>query len=176
MRYSLVYGGLAGLIIVALSIAAVTGGLLGHSSSPLFGYLVMLAGLTMIFVGVKRFRDVELGGVIGFGRALLVGLGIGVVAATLYAAAFELYVAVLGFDLAAWFGEIRQRELAAEGASPTAIQAELAALREFGESYRNPLVRIPFHFIEIGPVCIVIALASAAILRNPRVLPAGERA
>lgn len=171
MRYSLVYGGLAGFIIVALSIAAVLSGLLGHSSSPLFGYLVMLAGLTMIFVGVKRFRDVEMGGVIKFGRALLVGLAIGLVAAIIYAAAFELYVALSGFDLTEWFSEIRQREMTAEGSGAAAIQAELAELREFGETYRNPLVRIPFHFLEIGPAVIVIALASAAILRNPRVLP-----
>ncbi len=172
MRYPIVYGGLAGLIIVALSTAAVMAGFLGHSSSPLFGYLVMLAGLTMIFVGMKRYRDVEMGGVIRFGRALAVGLGIGLVAAIIYAAAFELYVAATGFDFTAWFSEVRQRELLAEGAAPAAIEAEMAALREFGETYRNPLIRIPFHFVEIGPVCILVALVSAAILRDPRALPA----
>lgn len=56
-----------------------------------------------------------------------------------------------------------------------ARQSEMATLREFGETYRNPFVRIPFHFIEIGPVCVVVALVSAAILRNPRVLPARGR-
>jgi hypothetical protein len=34
------------------------------------------------------------------------------------------------------------------------------------------LVRIPIHFLESGPVCLLVSLVSAAILRNPRVLPA----
>lgn len=172
IRYPLVYGGLAGLIIVGLSTIAVLSGQLGHSSSPLFGYLVMLVGLTMIFVGVKRYRDVERGGVIKFGPALGVGLAISLVAAIIYAAAFEIYMAATGFDFIAWFTEIRQRELVASGAGAAAIEAEMTELRAFGESYRNPLVRIPMHFLEIGPACIIVALVSAAILRNPRMLPA----
>ena len=172
IRYPLVYGGLAGLIIVVMSLLAYGSGLVGHSSSPLFGYTVMLLALTMIFVGVKRYRDIELGGVIKFGRALAVALGIGLVAAIIYAAAFEIYVAVTGFDFVAWFSEVRQRELVASGASQAVIQAELAELRVFGETYKNPLIRIPFHFLEIGPVCVVVALLSAALLRNPRLMPA----
>jgi hypothetical protein len=40
------------------------------------------------------------------------------------------------------------------------------------EMYRNPLFRLPMTFIEIFPVGLLIALISAAILRNPRILPA----
>lgn len=172
LRYFLVFGSLAGLIIVLLSTAAVLSGALGHSSSPVMGYLVMLVGLTMIFVGVKRFRDVECGGVIRFGRALLVGLGIGLAAAIIYAAAFELYVAATGFDFVAWFAEIRARELAAAGTDPAAVEREMAALRAFGADYARLSYRLPLHFLEIAPAWLLVALASAAILRNPRVLPA----
>jgi hypothetical protein len=172
MRYALVYGGIAGIIIIVVSTAFVSAGLLGHTSSPLMGYLAMLVGLTMIFVGVKRYRDVEQGGVIRFGKALWVGLGISLVAAIIYAAAFEIYSAVSGFDFVAHFSDITTREMQAAGASPAAIRAELAALEAFGETYRNPLIRIPIHFLEIGPVCILVSIVSAAILRNPRTLPA----
>ncbi|HEX8526489.1 DUF4199 domain-containing protein [Allosphingosinicella sp.] len=172
IRYPLVYGSLAGLIIVAISLLAYASGMVGHSTSPLFGYTVMLLALTMIFVGVKRYRDVELGGVIRFGRALALALGIGLVASIIYAAAFEIYVAVTGFDFTAWYSEVRGKELAESGASQGAIQAELAEIRAFGETYKNPFVRIPFHFLEIGPVVILIALVSAGLLRNPRLLPA----
>jgi hypothetical membrane protein len=172
VKYPLVYGAIAGAIIVILSAAAVSLGLLGHSTSPLFGYLVMLVGLTMIFVGVKRYRDVERGGVVSFGKALAVALGIGLVAAIIYAAAFEIYLASSGIDFIAEYSRMMAQDMQAAGSSASEIEAAMAEMRAFGESYRNPLVRIPFHFLEIGPVCLVVALFSAALLRNPRILPA----
>jgi hypothetical protein len=45
-------------------------------------------------------------------------------------------------------------------------------MQAFNEKYRNPLFRIPMTFIEIFPVGLIIALISAALLRNPQVLPA----
>jgi hypothetical protein len=38
--------------------------------------------------------------------------------------------------------------------------------------YNNPLFRMPMVFAEIFPVGLLIALVSAALLRNPRLLPA----
>jgi hypothetical protein len=39
-------------------------------------------------------------------------------------------------------------------------------------NYPNPLIRIPLTFTEIFPIGFLAALVSAALLRNPRVLPA----
>jgi hypothetical protein len=60
----------------------------------------------------------------------------------------------------------------AEGASQAAIQAEAAEMNAMAESYRNPLFRIPMTFVEIFPVGLLVALISAALLRNPKMLPA----
>jgi len=38
--------------------------------------------------------------------------------------------------------------------------------------YANPLYRLPATFIEIFPVGLLIALISAALLRNPKIMPA----
>lgn len=40
------------------------------------------------------------------------------------------------------------------------------------KSYANPLYRMPMTFIEIFPVGLLVALVSAALVRNPRFLPA----
>jgi len=37
--------------------------------------------------------------------------------------------------------------------------------------YRNPLFRIPVTFSEIAPVGVLVSFVTAALLRNPRVLP-----
>lgn len=39
-------------------------------------------------------------------------------------------------------------------------------------SYANPLFRLPLTFAEVAPVGLVVTLVSAALLRNPRMLPA----
>ena len=41
--------------------------------------------------------------------------------------------------------------------------------------YANPLFRLPMTFIEIFPVGLLVALVSAALLRNPSFLPARSR-
>ena len=60
----------------------------------------------------------------------------------------------------------------AEGATAAAIEAKQAEMRELAEMYRNPLYRMPITFAEIFPVGLLVALVSAALLRNPRLLPA----
>ena len=150
MRYALVYGVIAGIIIFGLSFLVFLSGLLGHVDNPIYGYLIMVLGLTMIFVGVKRYRDVEKGGVISFGRALALGLGIAFVASALYVGGFEAYYA-----------------------TPTGNRLyEMIVTME--PSYSSPLYRWAWGFWEILPVDAVVAVVSAALLRNPRLLPARE--
>lgn len=149
MKYTFVYGGIAGMIIGGLTLIVFFSGLYLHIQSPVLGYLVMLAGLTMIFVGVKRYRDVECGGVIRFGPALALALGIGLLASLLYVAAFEIFAATsAGWELVA------QIETMLPGYST------------------NGLYRMWITLTEIAPPMLIVALLSAALLRNPRLLPA----
>ena len=173
MRYALTYGGIAGAVAISVIAASVVLDLPSHGSgSVFFGYLVMLVSLSLIFVGVKRFRDVECGGIIPFGRAFLMGLQIALVAAAMYVIGWEIYLATSGVDFIAGYSDAVIRGMQAEGASQAAIDAKLAEMRELGEDYRNPWFRIPITFIEIFPVGLLVALVSAALLRNPKLLPA----
>src|SRR3712207_9368245 len=97
MKYALVYGGIAGAVVVSVITLGLITGLPGHATgSELFGYLVMLAGLSLTFVGVKRYRDVECGGVIRLGRAFLVRLGLPALARIVYAAVSEAFLPLSG--------------------------------------------------------------------------------
>lgn len=170
MRYALVYGGLAGAIAIGIIIVTLAVGLASHSLW--FGYLVMLVALSLVFVGVKRYRDIECGGVIRFGRAFGLGIGIALVAGLIYVAGWELYTALSGWDFMADYTSSLIEQMRAEGASPAAIQAQQAEMREMAEMYANPLFRLPMIFAEIFPVGLLVALVSAALLRNPKLLPA----
>ena len=172
MRYALVYGGIAGAIVISVLVAGFMLDLPNHTTSMWFGYLIMLVALSLIFVGVKRYRDVECGGVIRFGRALGLGLGISAVAAIVYIVGWETYLAASGWDFMGDYSATILDGMRADGASAAAIEAKQAEMRGLAEMYKNPLMRIPITFVEIFPVGLVVALISAALLRNPKVLPA----
>jgi len=172
MRYALVYGGIAGAFIIATASVVVTLDLPSHFETPWFGYLVMLVALSLIFVGVKRYRDIECGGIIRFGRAFGLGLAMALVAAAVYIAGWEIFLALSGDDFIGEFSAQHLEALRAGGASADEIARAQAEMAWVVDNYPNPLFRIPLTFAEIFPVGLLVAMVSAALLRNPRLLPA----
>ena len=74
-RIIIAFGLVAGLIIVVPMFTLLfisDPGSLGHAE--IIGFSFMFLGFSLIFVGVKRFRDRALGGVIRFVPAFLLGL------------------------------------------------------------------------------------------------------
>lgn len=171
----LTYGAGAGLI-VGIPLFAIT---LAFKDNPppeqygvLIGYTIMLVALSLVFVAVKRYRDVDLGGVISFWRALMLGLGVSVVAGIFYVIAWEAALAALGTD---YIGEYTRRYIAQQQAAGLAGEALAKLTREmqaFNLQYANPLFRLPLTFIEIFPVGVLVSLVSAGLLRNRNFLPA----
>ncbi len=171
-KYALVYGGLSGLVIVLIISAALTftpGGLL---TSEWMGYLIMLVALTLIFVGMRRYRDVERGGVIKFLPALGMGLATALVSAIVYVAVWEAYLALTNYAFFDQYIAAIQAKRQAAGVAAADIAREIAQMESWRASYNNPLVRIPITFTEIAPVGLIVAFVSAVLLRNPKLLPA----
>jgi len=173
IRIAAIYGLIAGAItITVMSTGIHFSGGEGAAASQVFGYLVMLVALSLIFVGVKRYRDRDLGGVIKFGPAFLLGLAIAGFAGIAYIIGWEIYLAFSGFDYSAAYtqGVIEaKREAGVSGAELDKVIADMEALKQ---TYANPLFRLPLTFMEIFPVGLLVALVSAALLCNPKVLPA----
>ena len=170
LRIMLVYGGIAGVVIIAIMSAGMILG--GGAGSEVQGYLTMIIVLSLIFIGVKRYRDQTLGGVIKFLPALGLGAGIAAVAAIFYVLSWEASLQITDF---AWMEAYKSSTIAgyeAEGLSEEALSEKVAKLEAMMASYRNPFFRLPITFVEIFPVGLVVALISAAVLRNPKVLPA----
>ena len=173
-RFMFTYGAISGVVTIVSMILSLElfAGEQSMGALEWIGYLIMLVALSMIFVAVKRYRDLELGGVIPFGKALALGVSTAVVASLAYVVIWEAYIAISGnsFIDAYTDGVIAARR--AEGASPAELDAVVASMREMKENYADPLFRIPMTFVEIFPMGLIIALVSAGVLRNPRVLPA----
>jgi len=168
----LIYGALAGGGVIGTTLLALA--LFGseHIATEWFGYLVMLLALSLIFVGIKRYRDEELGGVIRFGTAFGLGIGITIVASLIYVAAWEVNLAINDDDFIEGYVSSAIAELEAEGVRGEELQAEIEEMTRLQERYANPLFRLPITFMEIFPVGLLITLASAGLLRDPDLLPA----
>jgi hypothetical protein len=169
-RYALIYGLLSGVVIVLVIIAGMTLGGFGHSLW--FGYLVMVVALTFIFVGVKRYRDVEGGGVVRFWRALALGLSIAGVAAIAYVAVWEVYLALTHYAFMDEYIAGMMRNAQAHGVTGARLAALKAEAENMRAIYANPLLRMGMTAAEIAPVGIIVAIFSAGLLCFPRVLPA----
>ena len=170
-RTILVYGALSGTTVICGMILGMTILESGGFSEAL-GYLIMVAALVLIFLGIKRFRDRDQGGVITFGRATLVGLGIAAVAGVMYVVIWEANLAITDYAFMEEYSAAAIAEKEAEGVSEeelAAFRTEMAAMQE---NYANPLFRIPITFLEIFPVGLIITLISAALLRRPSFMPA----
>ena len=173
-RYILRFGILAGLIVV-LPMLVMWLRVPADGKPPggmLESYLIMLVALSMVFVGIKQYRDRVLGGVIRFVPALLLGLGISVVAGVLYVAGWEICMAFGKFDFSVYYARLIVESARASGADAAALAKANADAAEFVRSYANPMVRMAYTFIEIFPVGVLVSLISAALLRNSRLLPA----
>ena len=88
-RIIVVYGAAAGLAVILSVILGVmlSGGQEMPDAQQWLSYLVMLVALSLIFAGIKRYRNQHLGGNIRFRTAMLVGIGIAAVSGIVYVAA-----------------------------------------------------------------------------------------
>ena len=170
------YGLIVGAII-AISVSLTLA--LGADSEHLaglewLGYAIMIIAFSVIFVAIKGHRDRELGGVINFGTAFGVGIGITVVASLIYVVAWEINLSVTNYAFMEQYTASLVEVKEASGASEKELAEYRAEMDLMTERYRNPLFRLPITFLEIFPVGLLITLVSAAVLRNSRVLPAAR--
>ncbi|GAA0488205.1 DUF4199 domain-containing protein [Parasphingorhabdus litoris] len=172
-KIALIYGILSGTIVIGtiiLGLASSDGN--DFAGSEFFGYLIMIIALSMIFIGVKRYRDQQLGGVIKFLPALGLGLAISVVAGIIYVCAWEIYLFSTNYTFIDSYTAMMIEARKADGLSGAALDSFVAEMEDLKANYGVSYIRIPITFLEIFPVGLIISLLSAALLRNPKLLPA----
>ena len=123
-RIVLIFGVAAGLIVAVPMCLMVANSEHGSAATSLFtGYLIMVLALSLVFFGVKRLRDREMGGVIRFVPALLAGLGISAVASVIYVIGWEITLAVTDYAFIDSYSNAAVEAARAKGASAAEIEA-----------------------------------------------------
>jgi hypothetical protein len=171
----IVYGLISGVIaggLMWLLVSFVGDGTIDFDSGVTWGYATMIVALSLVFFGIKSFRDNN-GGRITFGKALQVGILISLISAVCYAASWEVYHRTgRGREFIHKYMAYQLDKMRQEGASEAEIEKTRAESERFVELYNNFFIRFGMTLLEILPVGVIVTLVSAALLRKRDVLPA----
>jgi len=174
----LVFGVLAGVTASAFMVIIAKmceHGTLDLDRSEFIGYGSMLIALSMIFFGIKSYRDNYQNGAIKFGKGLQVGMLITLLASLIYAAVGETYYQIDPEGQAAMMTKYTDHHLnkmRERGAVLTEIEQKTREMAEMQEMQKNPVIRFGMALAIIFPVGIIVTLISAAVLRKREFLPA----
>ena len=171
------------VLIFGLSSGAIAGGLMwilmgtvntgsiDFDNGMIWGYATMIIALSLVFFGIKSYRDNH-GGKITFVKGLQVGILISLISAVCYAAAWELYYPRIGDEFMQKYTTYYLDKMKKEGASDAEIEKARTESEQFMEMYKNIFVRFAMSLMEILPVGVIVTLLSALLLRRREVLPA----
>lgn len=164
----LIYGLIAGVIVSGLM--AVNVSMCYNSgkfdSSIVIGYATMLIAFSMIFVGIKNYRDKYNGGVISFGKAFRFGLLITLIASTIYVGVWLIEEHYFFPDFMKKYAAHEIAKLQSSGLSPAELTKKTEDIQSDVETYNRPGMKILMAYAEILPVGILVSLISALILKR----------
>lgn len=179
-RTTLIYGLIAGAIVsmlMAISMAFWQSGVINFDNGEFYGYGSMIVALSMVFFGIKSYRDNQQDGSVGFWKAVQVGLLISLIAAVVYAASWEIYYQSSPEFRNTFFDRYTEHQidkLRKGRASSEIIESTRAQIASMKELYQNPAFRFGFSMIEILPVGVIVTLLSSAILRKTETRRSGS--
>lgn len=116
-------------------------------NSQILGYAGIIIALSMVYFGIKAYRDRVNDGSVSFGNAVLVGLGISAMGSFGIAVADMIYTGIIDPDWAANYA----KEMQAQG-----VEAEV---------WSTPMLGVLMFFIAMF-VGAIITLISALILKR----------
>ncbi len=172
----LTYGLIAGIIVGGLmfiTIPLVERGTIEFENGMLVGYTTMVIALSLIFFGVRSYRDNYSSGVVSFWKACQVGILITLVAGIMYGLAWEIMYSKIGDGFMHQMNDSYMTKLQAENLPAEELASKKETQAMWMELYKNPLVRFVITVLEILPIGILITLISSLLLKRKEFLPSG---
>jgi hypothetical protein len=133
----------------------------GFEGNEVVGYAAMVVLFSLIFFGIRNYRNKILDGVISFGQAFKTGFLIALVGSTLYVASGLLYMHFFMPEFIDLYIDFVLKNTA-----PEELAAKTTEMASFKQMYKNPLFAILISYFEVLPIGVVVALISALILKK----------
>jgi len=165
------YGLIAGIIVSILMLFTVNyishcKGNVDYDTSMLIGYASMLIAFSLVYVGIRNYRDKYNEGVISFGKAFKIGIMMVLIASTLYVVAWLIDYFFFIPDFAEKYSAHTLDKLKASGASQIEIDKQTKEMANFARMFKNPFFNAMMTYVEILPVGLIVTLISSLILKR----------
>lgn len=140
----------------------------GMETNDYLGYAAMVVVFSLIFFGIRNYRNKELNGMISFGKAFKTGFIITLIASTMYVVVWLFYYYLFMPDFIDHYTTHVLQVASKDGATAAELAAKTKEMKEFGEMYENPLFVVLITYFEVLPVGLLVALFSALILKKKK--------
>ncbi|MBN8570352.1 MAG: DUF4199 domain-containing protein [Ignavibacteria bacterium] len=170
-RQSLKYGSIAGIIMAVIffiPFVLFKGQDLYNFFlvGEIIGYSTMILSLLFVFFGIRSYRDVELGGVITFGKAFITGLFITLIASIIFGIFTILLYTVISPNLGNEMIEFYKRSIVESGQAKDIIDAQISEMESNRGLYNNAAFNGFLMFATVFLIGAVVALISSFILKR----------
>ena len=170
-RNIIIYGLIAGIVVSILMLFSINyishvDRKVDYNTSLLIGYASMLIAFSLVYVGIRNYRDKYNGGIISFGKAFKIGSMIVLIASTIYVVAWLIDYFFFIPDFMEKFSAQELDNLKESGASQIEIDKETIKMENMVKMFKNPLFNAMMTYAEILPVGLIVTLISSLILKR----------
>lgn len=167
----IIYGIISGLIVSAQMLLAVNymshcNGNLDFNTSMLLGYTSMLIAFSLVFIGIRKYRNEYNHGIISFGKAFQIGITIVCISSLFYVVTWLVNFYFFIPDFMEKYSAHILEELKKSGASAAEIKKQTKEMADFAIQYKNPFFNAMVTFAEIFPVGLLVTIISAILLKR----------
>jgi len=158
LSFGLISGLILGLFIIFVSLL--------HTGNMIWGYTAQVIAFSFIYAGIRNYRDKYNDGLISFGKAFRIGLGITLIGATFYVIAWCIDFYCFIPDFMEKYAAALIKDARASGLTGAALEKKIAGINKMGDLYKSPVMVVLFTYAEVLPVGIVISLLASLILKR----------
>ncbi|MEM7367957.1 MAG: DUF4199 domain-containing protein [Bacteroidota bacterium] len=129
--------------------------------NDILGYAAMIMLFSLIYFGVRNYRNKHLEGKISFLQALKIGALIALLASTIYVVISLFYYYLFAPDFIDVY-----TDYVLKNSPPESLEAKTTEMADLKEMFKNPLLVILITYFEVLPIGLIVALLSAFLVKK----------
>lgn len=167
-RNVLIFGSLIGVILVLhiMYMVHLVYNKPDFQSNDVIGYIFLFGVFSLVFFGVRNYRNKELNGFISLGKAFKTGALIALLASTIYVVFWLFYYYLYVPDFLDKYIEHVMLEATREGVTETELADTTEQMDQFRSLYQGPFMVGLITYMEVLPTGLFVAFVCSLILKK----------